>query len=98
MDGELLKVVSGFGVLWVVITVIAYKWIDARIKKSIAHEYEEKSKAIDFAYSEKLKSLEHGYNEQLEKLRVQLNNESVSTNRRFAAELEHDRKLFEKIT
>lgn len=72
-------------------------WISERLKNAIAHEYEQKAKAIDFAYDQKLKAIEHGYNEQLEKLRVQLQNESVTANTRLKEESEHDRKIFEKL-
>src|ERR1035441_1672065 len=69
-------------------------WISERLKNAIAHEYEQKAKAIDFAYDQKLKAIEHGYNEQLEKLRVQLLNESATANTRLKAQLEHDSKTF----
>lgn len=57
-------------------------WMAERIKQS-----------IEFEYDKKLKALEHGYNEQLEKLRVQLQSDSLKAKE----ELEHDRKIFEKL-
>ena len=49
--------------------------------------------AIEYEYAEKLKTLEHGYNQQLEKLRAQLQSESFKAKE----EMEHDRKVFEKL-
>lgn len=58
-------------------------WLEERLKK-----------AIEFEYDKQLKALEHGYNEQLEKLRVQLQGDSLKAKE----ELEHDRKVFERLT
>jgi hypothetical protein len=71
--------------------------ISERLKNAIAYEYDQKAKTIDFANDQKIRAIEHGYNEELEKLRVQLQKESVTANTRLKEELEHDRKIFEKL-
>jgi len=58
-------------------------WISERLKNAIAYEY-----------TEKLRALEHGYAQQLEKLRAQLQSETFKAKE----EMEHDRKIFEKLT
>jgi hypothetical protein len=57
-------------------------WISERLKNAIAYEY-----------AEKLKAVEHEYNQQLEKLRAQLQSESFKAKE----EMEHDRKIFERL-
>src|ERR1039457_814515 len=98
---ELTKIIlasAGFSAVFSGALIWLFKsWISERLKNAIAHEYEQKAKAIDFAYDQKLKGIEHGYNESLEKLRVQLQNESVTANTKFKSELEHDRIIFEKL-
>jgi hypothetical protein len=39
---ELIKYAVGFGVLWVVVTILAFLWVKARLTKSIEHEYAQK--------------------------------------------------------
>ena len=58
-------------------------WISERLKNAIAYEY-----------TEKLRALEHGYAQQLEKLKAQLQSETFKAKE----EMEHDRKIFEKLT
>ena len=58
-------------------------WLEERLKK-----------AIEFEYTQKLRALEHGYDKQLEKLRAQLQSDSLKAKE----EMEHDRKVFEKLT
>jgi hypothetical protein len=36
---ELIKIAVGFGIGWVIVTVLAFIWIKARLTKSIEHEY-----------------------------------------------------------
>lgn len=58
-------------------------WFEERLKK-----------AIEFEYAQKLKALEHGYDKQLENLRAQLQSNSLKAKE----ELDHDRKIFERLT
>ena len=83
---EILKIIgisAGSSLVFSALIVWLFKsWISERLKSAIA-----------FEYAEKLKTLEHGYNQQLEKLRAQLQTDSF----KLKEEIEHDRKIFERI-
>jgi len=83
---EILKIIgisAGSSLLFSGVIIWLFKnWISERLKSAIAYEY-----------TEKLKTLEHGYNQQLEKLRAQLQSDSF----RLKEEMEHDRKIFERL-
>ncbi|MEY2466988.1 MAG: hypothetical protein QOD03_1509 [Verrucomicrobiota bacterium] len=83
---DIIKIIffsAGFSAVFSGAIIWLFKnWISERLKNSIAYEY-----------AEKLKAVEHGYNQQLEKLRVQLQSESFKAKE----EMEHDRKIFERL-
>lgn len=84
---DVIKIIffsAGFSAVFSCAIIWLFKnWISERLKNAIAYEY-----------AEKLKAVEHGYNQQLEKLRAQLQSESF----KLKEEMEHDRKIFEKLT
>ena len=81
LQNILVSAVAG-GVCSGAIVWLFKSWISERLKNAIA-----------FEYAEKLKAVEHGYDQQLEKLRAQLQSDSLKAKE----ELEHDRKIFEKL-
>lgn len=84
---EILKtILVSLGSTAVLLSAVGWlckSWLVERLKNAIAYEY-----------AEKLKALEHGYAQQLEKLRAQLQSESFKAKE----EMEHDRKIFAKLT